>query len=154
MPTGVLGDTILTLGKVESWSLAKQTESTLGILRTSFRLGHEKVKERTNYDHVGVNVSIFAGDKCGISERLSKARRSLNALTGLGIRRCGLTVGTCSILFWSIVVPIALYGCELWFMSGEYSRLLESFQDYASKKRGFTLEFRTRAADIVLDGLV
>ena len=100
----------------------------------SFGLGHERVKERTNYDHVGVNVSIFSGDECGIRERLSKARRSLNALTDLGIRRCGLTVATCSILFWSIVVPIALYGCELWFMSDEHSRLLESFQDYASKK--------------------
>ena len=100
----------------------------------SFRLGHERVKERTNYDHVGVNVSIFSGDECGIRERLSKARRSLNVLTGLGIRRCGITVATCRILFWSIVVPIALYGCELWFMSDEHSRLLEFFQDYASKK--------------------
>ena len=109
-------------------------EHTENSKNRSFRLGNEKVKEKTNYDHVGVNVSIFSGDEYGISERLSKARRSLNTLTGLRIRRCGLTVATCSILFWSIVVPIALYGCELWVMSGEHSRLLESFQDYASKK--------------------
>ena len=100
----------------------------------TFRLGPEKVKEKTNYDHVGVNVSIFSGDECGISERLSKARRTLNALTGLGIRRCGLTVATCSILFWSVVMPVALYGCELWSMTGEHYQLLESFQNYACKK--------------------
>ena len=109
-------------------------EHTENSKNRSFLLGHERVKEKSNYDHVGVNVSIFSGDECWINERLSKARRSLNALTGPGIRRCGLTVATCSILFWSIVVPIALYGCELWSMSGEHSRLLESFQDYASKK--------------------
>ena len=109
-------------------------EHTVNSKERSFRLGPEKVLERTNYDHVGVNVSIFAGDGTGVDERLSKARRTLNALTGLGIRRCGLTVATCNILFWSVVVPVALYGCELWPMTGEQTLQLESFQNYACKK--------------------
>ena len=100
----------------------------------SFRLGPDMVKEKTNYDHVGLNVSIFTGDEYGIVERLSKARRTLNALTGLGIRKCGLTVATCSTLFWTVVVPVALYGCELWSMTGEHCQHLESFQHYACKK--------------------
>ena len=33
-----------------------------------FRLGHDKVGEKTNYDHVGVNVSISSGDTIGIGE--------------------------------------------------------------------------------------
>ena len=109
-------------------------EHTENTKNRTFRLGQEKVRERTNYDHVGVNVSILSGDDTGIRERLSKARRSLNALTGLGIRRCGLTVATCNVLFWAIVVPIALYGCELWSMAEEQYRLLESFQNYVCKK--------------------
>ena len=121
----------------------------------SFRLGPEKVLEKTNYDHVGVNVSIFAGDDHGISERLSKARRTLNALTGLGIRRCGLTVATCSFLFWTVVVPVALYGCELWSMSGEYTlQLVPSKTMHARKSRDFIPECQMLAACIVLDGLV
>ena len=89
------------------------------------------MKEKNNYDQLEVNVS---GDDYGINERLSKTWRTLNTLTGLGIRRCGLTVATCSVIFWSVVVPVALYGCKLWSLTGEHTLLLKSFQNYASKK--------------------
>ena len=95
-----------------------------------FWLGPDKVKEKTIYDHVDVNVS---GDEYGINERLSKTRRTLYTLAGLGIRRCGLTVATCSVIFWSVLVPVALYGCKLWSMTGEHTLLMKSFQNYARK---------------------
>ena len=49
-----------------------------------------------------------------MTARLTKAGGTFNALTGLGIRKCGLTMATCNIIFWSIVVPVALYSCEVW----------------------------------------
>ena len=99
-----------------------------------FRLGTDRVSERTDYDHVGNNVSIFYNDTGGIRERISKARRTFNALTGMGIRKCGLTMATCNLVFWSVVVPVALYGCELWRLNEESFKLLESFQNYACKR--------------------
>ena len=100
-----------------------------------FRLGSEKVGVKANYDHVGVNVSIVSGDNLVISERISKSQRTLNDLTDHGIRRCGFTMATCNIIFWSVVVPVVLYGCDLWLLTGEHVQLLESFQNYACKKK-------------------
>ena len=67
-------------------------------------------------------------------ERLSKARKTLNAATGLGIRKSGLTMATCNIIFWSLVVHSATYGSEIWHLNGNSLSLLESFQLYAAKK--------------------
>ena len=68
---------------------------------------NERVEERENYDHLGVRACIFEDDLSGIEERLSKGRRALNAISGLGIRRNGLTIYACCVIFWSIVIPIA-----------------------------------------------
>ena len=35
---------------------------------------------------------------------------------------------SCSILFWSIIVPIVTYGCEVWVMSCEEIELVRKFQ--------------------------
>ena len=61
------------------------------------------------YDHVGIRAHIFQDNTSGIEECSPKAKRSLNAVSGLGIRRNGLNMLTCSVIFWSIVVPVALY---------------------------------------------
>ena len=50
----------------------------------NFRLGAAKVEERTTYDHVGIRAAIFSDYSTGVEERLSKAKRTLNMLTGLG----------------------------------------------------------------------
>ena len=99
-----------------------------------FKLGPARVREVTEYDHVGVKTSIFADNTSGIEDRIGKARRALNAISGIGIRRRGLNIATCNIIFWSIVVPIALFGCELWRLNGDSINMLQSFQIYAGKK--------------------
>ena len=99
-----------------------------------FRLGQARVRERTEYDHVGVKAHIFPGCVTGIKERIAKARKSLNAVSGLGIRKCGLNMATCNVIFWSLVVPTALFGSELWRLDGDAIALLEEFQQYAGKR--------------------
>ena len=42
-------------------------------INRSFRLGPAKVKEMTEYDHVGIRTSIYAGSTSGIEERIGKA---------------------------------------------------------------------------------
>ena len=89
-----------------------------------------RVGERAVYEHVGTVISIFSQDTSGITTRLTKVGSNFNALTGLGIRKSGLTMATCNIIFWSIVVPVSLYGCEVWCLSNESVSELENFQNY------------------------
>ena len=99
-----------------------------------FMLGPAKVREVTEYDHVGVKTSIFPGNPTGIEDRVGKARRALNAISGLSIRKRGLNIPTCNVVFWTVIVPIALYGCELWHLNCDSLKAVETFQIYAGKK--------------------
>ena len=77
---------------------------------------------------MGVNVSLFSGDTIGIGEPLIP----LQALVSVNV--ASHIMATCNIIFWSVVVPVALYGCELWLLTSEHIQLLETFQNYACKK--------------------
>ena len=78
---------ILTYG--ESKSDNKQNAG-----RRVFNLGHDRVNERVNYDHVGVRACLYDDDYTGLEERLSKARRAFYSISGIGIRRKGLQGST------------------------------------------------------------
>ena len=78
-----------------------------------FRLGQERVKEKETYDHVGVKMSLFDDYTTRVEEKISKGRKTLNVSTGLGIRKNGLTMGTCNIVFWQVVVPTITFGSEV-----------------------------------------
>ena len=99
-----------------------------------FKLGPSRVNERVNYDHVGVRNSIFENDISGIEERISKGRRAFNSVAGIGIRKGGITMATCNVIFWSIVVPTTIYGCELWILDDNSLSLIEEFQNYIGKR--------------------
>ena len=108
-----------------------------------FKLGQSKVAERIEYEHVGIRAHIFQDNACGIEECSTKAKRSLNAVFGLGIRRNGLNMQTCSIISWSIVIPIALYGCELMRLNDTSYKLLEDFQHSAAWTARSEVLFKT-----------
>ena len=109
-------------------------ERQINARNRTFKLGPAKVKEVTEYDHVGVRTSVDSYNCSGLEDRIGKARRALNAISGLGIRKNGLNMSTCNVIFWTIVVPIALFGCELWQMDWHSIHILESFQIYAGKR--------------------
>ena len=100
MAMGELGATTSMPRKVVSSSLVKQKERTCTIETIEFSsLVMRKSPEKVEYEHVGVKINIFNGDTSGIGERLAKAHRALNAISGLGIRKCGLSIVSCSVLF-------------------------------------------------------
>ena len=100
----------------------------------TFSLGTERVPEKENYDHVGVKASIYPNDDTCIKEKIGKGRRTLNATTGLGIRRNGLCMSVCNIIFWSVVIPIITFGCEAWIMSDKDAENLLAFQRFAGRR--------------------
>ena len=109
-------------------------ENKRNSLIRNFKLGREKVKEKLNYDHLGIKASIFEDGTSGIDERLAKGRRALNTTSGLGIRNNGLTIYACCVIFCCIVMPIATFGAELWILDDKCIKLLESFQMYVGRK--------------------
>ena len=99
-----------------------------------FRLGSEGVKEKDTYDHVRVKMRIFPDDPSRIEEKISKGRKTLNASSGMGFRKNGLTMGTCNVIYWQVVIPTVTFGSEVWILSEIDKELLNSFQIYASKR--------------------
>ena len=99
----------------------------------SFKLGNDKVPEKQAYDHVGVKACILQ-DNMRIEDKITKGRRTLNACAGIGIRKNGLTMFTCNIIYWAIIIPIVTFGSEIWCMTDQDHDSLLSFQVYTGKR--------------------
>ena len=98
-----------------------------------FKLGPEKVPEKHEYDHVGVKACIFESNS-RVEEKVSKARRTLNASSGLGVKKNGLSMQACCIIFWSVVVPVLTFGAEIWFLSDDDMEKILKFQIFAGRR--------------------
>ena len=98
-----------------------------------FKLGNDKVPEKIAYDHVGVKVCVY-NDNDRVNDKIVKGRRTLNACAGIGIRRNGLTMLTCNIIFWAIIVPIITFGSEIWSLSDHDCENLQKFQVFSGRR--------------------
>ena len=105
-----------------------QCETNRFCLERQYKIGNEKVHERPNYDHVGVKSSINGNFSARTCEKIKKGRRAFYSAIGVGIKRNGLNMSTCNLIFWSVVVPITLFGSELWVLSQQDINDLEDFQ--------------------------
>ena len=99
-----------------------------------FSLGGKRVKERLHYDHVGVKTCVEGDTHTRTDEKVSKARWVLNMSTNVGIIKGGLNLYTCNVIFWTVVVPTLLFGCETWFIKTKDIDMLSAFQRYAARR--------------------
>ena len=99
-----------------------------------YRVGNDKVHEKTQSDLVGFKAITNGEYSEGIIDKVKKGRKTLNAASGLGLRRGGLPMKTCSLMFWNIVVPIVTYASELWIMGEKEIEILDNFQRYSSRR--------------------
>ena len=99
-----------------------------------FKLGTERVKERVYYDHVGIKTCVQGDTHVRTEEKVSKARKVLNMSTAIGIKRGGINISTCNIIYWSVVIPTLCFGCEAWLLKERDKVLLLAFQRYAARR--------------------
>ena len=99
-----------------------------------YLLGPERVKETKEYDHVGLKSCAGGKYSNRTIEKIKKGRKTLNAASGIGLRRGGLNMRACSFIFWSLIVPIVTFASELWVMGEEDVRLLDDFQIYSGRR--------------------
>ena len=109
-------------------------ERQIGSANRVFSLGPEKVSERLYYDHVGVKTCVQGDFHVRTEEKVMKARRVLNMSSSLGMRRGGLNLSTCNLIFWTVIMPILCFGCEIWVIKRRDEELLAAFQRYAARR--------------------
>ena len=80
----------------------------------SWTLGTDTVIETDHYIHLGVNVNKYLNFSDNVSNSCKKIRSSLLSLVNVGLHPNGLRSMTSHKIYKCIVVPKALYGCELW----------------------------------------
>ena len=111
-----------------------KAEAIKGKENRMFLLGNDKVKESLHYDHVGIKTCVNYDTHIRTEEKIKKARTTLNMATCMGIKRGGLNIMTCCIIYWTVVVPTLCFGCELWILSKKDIQLLQGFQRYAARR--------------------
>ena len=109
-------------------------EHERGVKYRNFALDGEKVPERTEYDHLGIKNCLFQNSMPRTEERISSGRRAFNAVTSIGIHKRGISMKACSVIFWSIIVPIVTYGSELWVLSSSEIEEIRKFQRYVGRR--------------------
>ena len=100
----------------------------------TYRLGREKVPDKTTYDHVWIKAFNGLTYISRTNEKISKSRRALSAASSLGIKTGGLSMHACNIIYWCLIVPIQTYGSELWVLKQVDIEALDKFQRYAGKR--------------------
>ena len=103
-------------------------------IHRQFTLGNEKIKEKLTYDHLGVKCSITGNNDERTNDKISKGRKALGASSGIGVKKGGVSMLACNLVFWSFIIPMVTYGCELWVMTENDINLLDSFQKYAGRR--------------------
>ena len=120
-------------------------ERRLGSTNRVFSLGPNKVDEKLYYDHVGIKTCVLGDSHFRTEEKISKARKVLNMSSALGIKKGGLNLSTINLIYWTVVIPILCFGCEIWVIKKKDEDLLTAFQRYAARR---LQRFHTRSVNI------
>ena len=109
-------------------------EKQIGINYRQYILGNERVKELVEYDHVGLKNCTGNDFSNRTIDKVKKGRKTLNAASGIGLKRGGLSMKACSFIFWSLIIPVTTFASELWVLKDNDVQLLEDFQRYAGRR--------------------
>ena len=80
----------------------------------SWFLGSNNIEEDVEYKHLGILFDKFKNINTVINEACSKLRSTFLSIINCGIYSGGIHPSSSKIIYKTIVLPKALYGCELW----------------------------------------
>ena len=109
-------------------------EGKLNSVVRMYRLGTDRVTERSSYDHVGLKCCVYKNYEERTRDKITKGRKALNAAAGLGLKPGGLSMRACSLLFWSLIVPIITFSCGLWVLKEQDLEIIDKFQRYTGRR--------------------
>ena len=49
-------------------------------------------------------------------------------------RKNGLTIYSCNLIFWTVIMPIVIFGCEIWVTQDSDAEELNSFRRFAGRR--------------------
>ena len=101
----------------------------------SLMYGNNRITQSESFVHLGILYTSNTKNKDRISQRLQKARNAMFSLAAKGVHAQGLNPITSVDLYSKIIVPIALYGSELWNnLTNADLSVISRFQHKASKQ--------------------
>ena len=77
-------------------------------------MGQSYIKQIDSALHLGIKQDSSLSISSRIAERCQKAKSAFYSMADLGMRPNALNPMTCARLYRSVIIPIPLYGCELW----------------------------------------
>ena len=83
---------------------------------------------------VGVKCCLFSNYLPRTEDRMSRGRRAFHAISGIGVKDKGVCMNVCTTIFWAIIMPIVLYGSEIWVLQPDETELLCKFQRYIGRR--------------------
>ena len=96
---------------VVTFNAKHKTQTTTS---NSFRLGDQTIPCATQYKHLGIVLDNYCSMTPAINDAILKLRGTFFCILNSGIHPGGFNPTTLLKLYKSIVIPKALYGCELW----------------------------------------
>ncbi|MES9994111.1 MAG: reverse transcriptase family protein [Candidatus Thiodiazotropha sp.] len=115
--------------------------------RRVWYLGPNEVTEGENYKHLGVNCNKYSDLSVNLKESVDKLKGTFMSLANCGLIN-ELNPVTCKNLYYSVVLPKALYGCECWsnLSSGNILILERAHRFCVKYMQGFNIRTRTDIA--------
>lgn len=104
-----------------------------------FKIGSEIIEESDSYSHLGITCTKKITTKANVDEACVKLRGTYFSVICNGIDTLSISAVTTRTIYQTVVIPKALYGCELWnrYTNSDITNLERSHRMCVKNMQGF-----------------